>query len=135
MRPDRYYQPDGFRHREGDRATSECDAKRSPSLAGADVGAHQRNHGCAEPEYQRNEQVFEPSAGTVSRDGAGPAGDSDQRGRQGKHERGLERIDGADRTHAQDVGEQVLAKPRKHRSNHECPAHRYQPSAPADRQL
>jgi hypothetical protein len=45
-------------------------AKRSPSLAGADVGPHQRNHGCAEPEYQRNEQVFEPGAGTVARNGA-----------------------------------------------------------------
>ena len=96
--------PDHLREAEGDGAANQRDVQSALLLAGADIGADQRDQGRTEAEHQRYQQKFEPVAGAVAGDRLGPGCEADQGGRQQHRQTGLKC---ADRPHAadpQDVG-------------------------------
>ena len=73
VRPDRGGEADGLADGEGERAAGEGDAQRALALAGADVGADERDHRRAEAEDERDQQVLEARAGAVAGDRVGAA--------------------------------------------------------------
>ena len=101
--------PDRFGDRERDRPARHRDAQRAFALAGADIGADHCHQRRAEPEHERDQQIFQPRRRAIAGRGR-PAGGGDQGGRERDDHVGLHRGDGRDRAHAQDVAKQWPAQ-------------------------
>ena len=65
-------------------------------LGRTDVRADECDERRTDAEDERDQQVLEPAARSVSRDGVRTAGDADERRRQRDGQRRLQRADGAD---------------------------------------
>src|SRR5271166_1211284 len=104
-RESRSRDPDRPGDAEGRRSADPGDAERALPPSRRDIRAHHRDERAAQPEDDRNQQVFEARAHAVAGDRGGPEPPDESR-RDYDDQIGLNRDQGGDGADAQDVAEQ-----------------------------
>jgi hypothetical protein len=102
-------QPDGLAQTGRDGGADPGRPHRAVALAGADVGSDHGDEGAAQPENERDKEIFDPRAGAVTGDGGRPEL-ADETRRDADRQIGCNSDQRGDGTHAQDVPEQRPAK-------------------------
>ena len=111
VRRQRRRQPDGAGQHGGHRGARPHDATRACVLSGTDVGTDHRHQRRAQPEHERDLQIFQARADAVAGERVAAEG-AHQAGEDHDRQVGLDGVERAGRAHAQDVPERPRAKPQ-----------------------
>jgi hypothetical protein len=90
-------------------------------LAGADIGADERDQWGPEAEDDRDQQIFEARSGAEAGDGVDARGCSDESRREPNRDIGLHRLNAGDRADAKNVTKERPAQARPAEPNQIAP--------------